>query len=147
MPHLKKLSVGSIDLNMMKQWQSGFRQRHGAIWHTTRSWPKSRDEILDNQGCIYWIIKGFFSARQPIIGFEEAPVDPTLELNADHKPYCRIMLSPTLIPVFAWPHRPFQGWRYLHEEDTPPDANNAQDAEDYQLLKELEQLGIGFKNI
>lgn len=115
--NLRKLCVGAESLEDLSRWQEARRrQGGGALWHRTRSWPRRHAEILRSGGSLYWIIKGVMACRQPIVGFESEPhPDP------DEKPYCRILLAEALIPTDPWPHRPFQGWRYLTAAEAPPD--------------------------
>ncbi|RED52553.1 DUF1489 family protein [Aestuariispira insulae] len=137
--HLRKLSVGSESVDSMIAWQDMMRARRGGhIWHVTRSWPKRAEELLQG-GSLYWIIKGVMVARQPIIGFEEHPPE-----NPEDKPYCRIMLGDEVIKTHPWPHRPFQGWRYLKAEDAPPDLDGAggDDQMPPEMAAELKALGL-----
>lgn len=138
--HLRKLSVGSESVDTMIAWQEGMRaKRSGHIWHVTRSWPKRAEELL-NGGSLYWIIKGVMVARQPIIGFEEHPPE-----NPEDKPYCRIMLADEVIKTQPWPHRPFQGWRYLKADEAPPDLDSLAGEGDEmpaEMAAELRSLGL-----
>ena len=60
---------------------------------------------------------------------------------------CRIWLSPQLMPVVAQKHRPFQGWRYLTEEDAPRDLYDEHSTseldEDREMNEMLVELGLG----
>ena len=115
-------------------------QTGGALWHRTRTWPRRYTEILETGGSLYWIIKGAMACRQPIVGFEaEAHEDP------DERPYCRIMLGPELIPTDPWPHRPFQGWRYLKAKDAPPDLPEGRESKEplpTELASALAEIGV-----
>lgn len=79
-------------------------------------------------------------ARQRIIGFEEhASEDP------DEKPRCKILLEPKVIRTQAWPHRPFQGWRYLKPGEAPADLGAEGTGDDQlppELAAELRNLGV-----
>lgn len=120
--HLRKLCVGPGSLDDLKRSQAGRLKANGWLWHRTRTWPRRYPEILATGGSLYWIIKGRMACRQPIQGFDrEAHEDP------DERPYCRILLALELIPTDPWPHRPFQGWRYLRADEAPPDLNEAAD--------------------
>jgi hypothetical protein len=57
---------------------------------------------------------------------------------------CAIVLEPKLRPTRPIPRKPFQGWRYLSEEDAPADldARNAGGAELPEgLRRKLVELG------
>ena len=79
---------------------------------------------------MYWVIKGFMQARQTIIGFEEV-------IGNDDIRRCGIMLAPELIRTTVVKRRPFQGWRYLTDEDAPNDLPKGRKSDD-ALPKELE---------
>ncbi len=147
--NIRKLSVGSENIESLQAWQQENKKlRNGRIWHITRNWPKRRDELLDG-GSIYWIIKGVIQVRQQIIGFMEDEASAS-EIAQNHekankKPYCRIMLAPELILTKPWPHRPFQGWRYLKVEDAPPDMDGDIDDEDeipLEMAVDLKNMGL-----
>ena len=91
--------------------------------------PRRREELLAG-GSVYWIIRGSYAARQLIVGLE-----PVLDV-AGERWCCRICLAPELVRVTPWPHRPFQGWRYLTSEDAPPDCAPT------PFLQELVQAGF-----
>ena len=85
------------------------RRAHGGMINmTTRYRPKRHTEIVG--GSLYWIIKHQLVARAKIIGFEEAEGGRT-----------DIMVEARVIPVVPMPRRAHQGWRYLANEDVPPD--------------------------
>lgn len=138
--HLRKLCVGVDRLDELAAWQTvRLAENGGRIWHATRNWPRRQAEILDGGGSLYWIIRGQMAARQKILGFEPAPTrDP------DEAPYCRILLDPALVPTEPWPHRPFQGWRYLTSDEAPPDLRDAAGGADLppELAAELKALGL-----
>lgn len=136
--HIRKLCVGADSLEDLQRWQAGRLKAGGKLWHRTRTWPRRYTEILEGGGSLYWIIRGQMACRQPIVDFEqEAHEDP------DERPYCRIVLAPELIPTDPWPHRPFQGWRYLKPDEAPPDLNAAGQNDDLPpaLAAELRALG------
>jgi len=117
--HLIKLCVGVNSVQELLDWREKQAKRLAAVGeeyissHVTRMWPKRADEIL-NGGSIYWVIKGQIQARQQILGFDESR-------KGDGIRRCRIMLSPQLVRTQIVARRPFQGWRYLADTDTPPD--------------------------
>ncbi len=85
------------------------RRAHGGLINmTTRYRPKRHAEIVG--GSLYWIIKHQLVARAKITGFEEAEGGRT-----------DIMVEARVIPVVPMPRRAHQGWRYLADEDVPPD--------------------------
>ncbi|MEQ5777784.1 MULTISPECIES: DUF1489 family protein [unclassified Thalassospira] len=134
--NLIKLSVGTESPETLRQWQEYMRQTYGRIYHTTRMTPKRRDDVLDG-GSIYWVIKGAIRCRQRVIDLEEF----TDEAGIKH---CRIVLDDNLIETAAYPHRAFQGWRYLAEDKTPPDAKAGgnTDALPEDMAMELRDLGL-----
>ena len=91
--HLKKLSVGSVSIDNLKNWQNRALKQGRPIIHPTRNWPKRADELLDG-GSIFWIIKGQMVVRQPITDLIEVK-------REDGRPACGIVLHPELISV--WP--------------------------------------------
>ena len=143
--HLIKLSVGTESVEGLADWQ----ERRRAYWktvegraiarHITRMTPRRGAEILDGGGSIYWVVKGFVQARQRILAFEPAP-------GAGGRPSCAILLDDALVRVAPRAHRPFQGWRYLRGDDTPPDLPPGYDAEGDtlppRLAAELSELGL-----
>lgn len=137
--HIRKLCVGADSIDDLRHWQVGrLKQNGGRLWHRTRTWPRRYPEIVDGKGSLYWIIKGVMSVRQPIIGFEAEPHE-----DPDERPYCRIMLGPDLFETEPWPHRPFQGWRYLTPSEAPPDIAQGVDNDTLPpgLAAELRALG------
>ena len=135
--HLKKLSVGSVSLDSMREWQTRHLKAGHPIIHPTRNWPRRREELLDG-GSIYWIIKGQMQARQKI--------DDLIELTGpDGVVRCGILLDPQIIPVWPRKERIFQGWRYLEvaniPDDIPADASDGE-ALPIELAAELRDLGL-----
>lgn len=80
--------------------------------HVTRMWPKREDEVLG--GSLYWVIKGQILCRQKILRLERIE-------GADEILRCGLVLDPQVIRTEPAPRRPFQGWRYLPPDQTPPD--------------------------
>jgi hypothetical protein len=143
--HIVKLCVGATSIDDLAQWQKGrlAAQRAAGVkkprlFHTTFQSPKRQAEILDG-GSLYWVIKGLVSVRQRLIGFDEG-------FKENGKPACLLLLDKQLVPVRPTPRRPFQGWRYLDDEDAPPDlkgGNRDTLAEmPPALRKELAGLGL-----
>lgn len=87
---------------------------------------------------MYWIIKGWMCARQPITDLVEVE-------RQDGKPACGIVLAPGLIPLVERRMRPFQGWRYLEADDAPADLPLGTDHDDImprEMQAELRSLGL-----
>ncbi len=135
--HLIKLSVGTEDLDDLRRWQARRLADTGRAFHGTRMMPRRRDELLDS-GSIYWVIKGFVTARQRLRAIER-------QADSEGRPMTHLVLEPDLVPILPTPHRPFQGWRYLAPEDAPPDLRGAGDGlrdMPLEMLAELRQLGL-----
>ena len=140
--HLKKLSVGSTDIDGLRAWHEEVLARRRQIIHVTRSFPRRAKEILTPEGtengCMYWVIKGKMVARQVIEDLVEVE-------REDGGTSCGIVLRPGLIPVIEKRHRPFQGWRYLEEADAPSDLPTGATPEDTmpsEMAEELRDLGL-----
>ena len=135
--HLKKLSVGTETLESLIIRQKQVLDTGKPVLHSTRNWPRRKDELLDG-GSLYWIIKGQMVARQLIKEFVEIS-------QIDGKPRCGIVLSPKLISVWPRKVRIFQGWRYLEETDVPADMqidDTDKTPMPISLAKELRELGL-----
>ena len=130
--NIVKLSVGSENIAMLKEWQQTRRDQLKIKYslHITRMWPKREKELLDG-GSIYWVIKGAIQLRQRLIGFDEI-------IGADGIRRCGFKLDPELIPTTKALRRPFQGWRYLKSEDSPSDLSTNREADD-DLPEEMQQ--------
>ena len=130
--NIVKLSVGSENIAMLKEWQQARRDQLKIKYslHITRMWPKREKELLDG-GSIYWVIKGAIQLRQYLIGFDEI-------IGADGIRRCGFKLDPELIPTTKALRRPFQGWRYLKSEDSPSDLSTNREADD-DLPEEMQQ--------
>lgn len=119
MVNLIKLCVGAQSIEDLSAWQTSRLELSrasggaGRLVHTTHQSPKRRDELLDG-GSLYWVIKGVIQVRQRLIGLDEGTKD-------DGRRACELVLDPVLVPVRPTRRRAFQGWRYLHPEDAPPD--------------------------
>lgn len=141
--HLIKLSVGVEDVDHLARLQDRRlkdAERRGEkpeLKHITRNTPRRADEILAG-GSIYWVIKGFIRARQPLINIRPVERD-------DGRPACALVLQPGLIRTELRSFRPFQGWRYLAGEDAPRDASASKggknDVPD-EMEAELKGLGL-----
>lgn len=135
--HLIKLSVGTENFEDMCRWQAQRLKATGRLFHRTRMMPRRRAELLSG-GSIYWVVRGQVLARQLLAGIERV-------VDAEGRPDTHLMLHPRLVPIVPWPHRPFQGWRYLATKDAPPDMADLPDgAQDMPpaMAAELRALGL-----
>lgn len=106
--------------------------------HVTRMWPKRSDELL-NGGSLYWVIKGFVSARQTILRLDE-------RIGPDGIRRCGIVMDPEVIRTQSAARRPFQGWRYLTPADSPPDLTGKHGhSENIPLEMQLALAEIGLR--
>ncbi len=137
--NLVKLSVGTDSVDTLDEWQKSKRAQtdDGFSHHVTRMWPKREKEILAG-GSIFWVIKGAIQARQQIVRFDEV-------IGADGIRRCDFVLAPELIRTQSALRRPFQGWRYLKVEDSPPDLPKGRKAEEplpTELAMALAEIGV-----
>ncbi len=121
--NILKLSVGTESIDTLEEWQSGRMKirrpngKTGEVWHTTRMFPRRREDVLDG-GSMYWVIRGVIQVRQKIIDLRPVTGEDGIER-------CELVFDSELIPVRPVPRRPFQGWRYLPVEDAPPDLSES----------------------
>jgi hypothetical protein len=140
--HLIKLCVGVDTIADVKEWQDRVAARPRRKnappepYHVTRMAPSRRDEVLAG-GSIYWVIRRVVQVRQRILDLAELR-------GEDGIARCALVLEPKLVATRPIPRKPFQGWRYLSEEDAPADldARNAGGAELPEgLRRKLVELG------
>ena len=137
--HLVKLCVGIDSVRDLAEWQDMcLAQCAGAgikpeVMHFTRQSPKRADEIVKD-GSIYWVIKGAVCVRQRVVDLR-----PT---SRDGVPACAIVCDPHLVRTIPFVRSPFQGWRYLRPEDTPPDIDSVGGNLPADLKIELARLGL-----
>lgn len=117
--HLQKLCVGAATVEDLEAWIA-FRleqKRQMGLTpeqcHTTRMAPKRREELLDG-GSLYWVMKGNMCCRQKLIDIR--PVE-----GADGITRHDLVLEPKIVRTEFRPRRPFQGWRYLKDDEAPGD--------------------------
>ena len=142
--HLIKLCVGIDDVDHLIQVQQARMAaasgggEPSVVKHITRNTPKRMTELLDG-GSMYWVIRRVIKVRQPIIGIERLKKE-------DGRPACVISLENTHIRTIPRQHRPFQGWRYLSNDDIPQDLTHNQLSVDSELplemSSELRELGL-----
>src|SRR5579863_3629254 len=139
--HLIKLAVGPESLADLAERQAKrlkdakARGAKPELLHVTRQKPKRADELL-NGGSIYWVVKGFVTARQRLLELRD--------VTRDGIPHCALVLDRVLIPVALRPHRAFQGWRYLDAKCAPADVKQRGAALELpeELKRELAALGL-----
>ena len=140
--HLIKLCVGADSIQDLRDWVA-----HRALTaiaaglephsvHTTRMIPKRVEELLEG-GSLYWVIKGQVQARQRLR-------PRSLEGAAPAISRCDLILGPEVIETSPAPKRPFQGWRYLKDDEAPRDLGGGTGGEDMpsDLRRELAELGL-----
>lgn len=117
--HLVKLCVGCASVEELAEWQrerlaeAAAAGRPRELSHHTRQRPR-RAGFAPGASSLYWVISGSIRARQPILEVREAQGDDGILRWA-------LILGSALIPTEPRPRRPFQGWRYLAAEESPPD--------------------------
>jgi hypothetical protein len=140
--HLIKLCVGADSIGDLEQWigerlaAQKARGEKPRPSHVTRMTPKRSAELVDG-GSLYWVIKGQIAARQTLEQLETFR-------DGDGVERCRLWLGGGLIHVRPRPMRPFQGWRYLKDQDAPPDLGDSAGmaAMPEPLRRELSALGL-----
>ena len=136
--HLKKLCVGAKDVRDLFDRQNIIRDRYKETIHITRMFPKQHKDLISG-GSIYWIFKGYIRARQNIIDIKKF-------IGIDKVKRCKILLSDEIMLTIPKKSRPFQGWRYLKNEDKPKDDilfnQDKLDNSNADLIAELSKLGL-----
>jgi hypothetical protein len=142
--HLIKLCVGCDAIEELAEWQaSRLRELKAAgqkpdLYHRTFQMPKRRDELLDG-GSIYWVIKGIVQVRQRLVDLREGS-------KPDGSPCTLLILDRELVPVRPVPRRPFQGWRYLRDDEVPADLASSKGDDiaemPQRMRRELAELGL-----
>ncbi len=113
--HLIKLCVGCDTVEELLTWRDSLRVP-GQPWILrTRQTPKRAAELTDG-GALYRVYKGFILSQQRILQVDTVATGPTK--------ICEIILAETVTLTQPTPRRPFQGWRYLRQEDAPPDVDD-----------------------
>ncbi len=106
------------------------------LYQRMRSTPTRQAEIVDG-GSIYWVIKGYVRARQRIMEIEP-------RMDSEGRKRCFLRLDPNVVHTELRPLKPRRGWRYLKEEEAPPDHAEAIDGEEIpsEMAAELRELGL-----
>ena len=141
MINLIKLAVGISSYEELESYRNERQHWWGLDYgedvhvHRTRMMPTRKAEI-EGQGSIYWVIGGEIKCRQVIKSLISAT-------NSEGKACCDILMYPDLVRTAPYPKRPFQGWRYLKLEDSPPDmAVGDEDGGSGLIAAELHRLGL-----
>ena len=137
--NLVKLCVGAEKVEDLLNWQKNPRAKgpDGKPRHVTRMWPKREAEIL-NGGSIYWGFKGVIPCRQRIERLDEV-------IGQDGIRRCGVVLNSDVQRTEHAMRRPFQGWRYLTNEDAPADLSAARAREEalpVELSAALAEIGV-----
>jgi hypothetical protein len=142
--HLLKLCVGAESVDDLRDWQrrqAAMQRARGDVpehVHVTRMWPRRADELLQG-GSLFWVMKGYIRARQPIVRLDRVT-------GEDGIARCAIVLGKPVVHTRMVPRRPFQGWRYLLPDDAPEDLTDdqmkAEDALPPELQTALSDLGL-----
>lgn len=137
--NLIKLSVGTENVDDLMAWQKrrAAQADDGFPQHITRMWPKRESELLSG-GSIFWVIKGALQCRQRILRLDEV-------IGADGVRRCAIVLEPKVIRTQSTLRRPFQGWRYLPMDESPPDLPEGRGNEEplpSELNQALAEIGV-----
>lgn len=128
--HLTKITYGAQSMEDLRSW---FEEGGPEMRLTTRYVPKRLAEL--EGGSLYWIYDHALVGRSPILRFEQ---------REDNGRWW-IVLERKLIPVAPRAKRAHQGWRYLDEENAPPDlAEGTQEGDVLpgHLVKDLAKLGL-----
>jgi hypothetical protein len=133
--HLLKLCVGIESVADLRRFTLSRAQAKGAVHaHVTRMRPSRAEELLDG-GSLYWVIKGQLSCRQRLVRLEDF-------VGGDGVRRCALVLDDDIVAVAPRPYRAFQGWRYLKDEDAPPDLGGAGGDMPEDLRRQLSALGL-----
>ena len=141
--HLVKLCVGVPSVEQLEASlarEMAARREAGEpelAVHVTRMSPSRREEI-ENGGSLYWVIKGQVSARQKLLEVRTVK-------GEDGIGRCQLVLGPEVIETAPMPKRPFQGWRYLLDNEIPKDLGGLGDDVTQlpeELRRHLAELGL-----
>jgi len=133
--HIVKLVVGIDNLQDfydLQQTQIFDYHGHKATACWTRYKPRTAEDILKNEGSIYRVIKNRIQCRFKILGFEMVETQ-------SHGTRCMIVQDAQMIRTISTPKRPFQGWRYLKDAETPKDIGPYDPDQSEEIPEELEK--------
>lgn len=141
--HLIKLCVGCDSVEDLEEWiefrlnEQRWAGKDPEQFHTTRMVPTRSAELMAG-GSLYWVIKGSVQCRQRLLD-----VRPFVDGEGISR--CHLVLDPVVVRTAWQPKRPFQGWRYLKNEDAPVDLSRGRSEETEmppKLRRELAELGL-----
>ena len=134
--NLIKLCVGAGSVEDLESWIADCKAGRDTLDHTTRMFPRRKEQMLPG-GSLYWVIRGMVLCRQPIADLEEVT-------GTDGISRCRIVFKPQVVLVRPTPRRAFQGWRYLEQDDAPPDMPKREGGAGLseKMRRELAELGL-----
>lgn len=137
--NILKLCVGADSVEDLLAWHRTHLSPFptGERRHVTRMWPKREAEIIAG-GSLYWVIKGVILCRQRILRLDRVE-------GEDGILRCGLIMDPTVVRTEPAPRRPFQGWRYLTQADSPRDLAASRLLEPTlppQLAMALADLGV-----
>lgn len=139
--HLIKLCVGCDTVGDLEDWIEESRISHRRMGrayeqlHTTRMVPK-RIGPAPEGASLYWVIKSRVLCRQSLLA-----IRPFTDPHGVGR--CHLVLEPTVHPVRPRPMGPFQGWRYLKDDDTPPDMADLGAGAEMPEAMRAELAGLG----
>src|SRR3546814_3865006 len=111
--HMTKIAFECESAADLRDWLESHAVE-GEAHLTTRYLPKRQAEMTG--GSLYWILNHRIIGRSPLLGFTDAPGGRIW-----------IRLEPRLISVRSQVRRAHPGWRYLADEDAPPDLDGHED--------------------
>ncbi|MCW9033185.1 MAG: DUF1489 domain-containing protein [Rhodospirillales bacterium] len=136
--NLRRLAVGTESIETLSAFQTKRLENSpdGKLYTFTRMVPRRANELKG--GSLYWIIKGYMRVRQEIYDVIE-------DVDEEGRRFCKLHLSPDLIPTELVPQKPFQGWRYFNMEDVPNDLKSGSKESGEipdEMAAELREMGL-----
>lgn len=125
---MTKIAYGAQSVGSLRRWLEAEEEARTS----TRYLPKRHEEMIG--GSLFWIHDHTIIGRSPLIGFSQ---------REDGRWWIR--MQPRLITVRPTAKRAHQGWRYLAEENAPPDLGEGEDPGDAlpgRLAGRLAKLGL-----
>ena len=139
---MQKLAVGIATVDALRrrvaQRIAGKAGKHIVL---TRMMPVQKDALLAG-GSMYWVIAGQVRARQRIVSMDSFGGKGGGKGKGPKR--CRITLDPEVVETECVPRKPFQGWRYLRNDEAPRDLTVLEPVAglDPAFHRELAELGL-----